>query len=117
MRIPKTCEFCQEDFVARKTNSKTCSDDCAKRLYKLNQRNKKIQQASEENRNKRSSDGFKPIDDIQAVQLRDILDLQQAATYLNISPLTLRRWVLSGKITSHKIGKKHMFLKSKLTEG
>lgn len=42
IRIPKTCEFCQNEFVARKTNSKTCSDDCAKRLYKLNQRNKKI---------------------------------------------------------------------------
>lgn len=117
MRIPKTCDFCQKEFMARKTTSKTCSDGCAKRLYKLNQRNKKIQQASDENRNKRSSDGFKPIDDIQAFQLREVLDLKQAASYLQISPLTLRRWVLSGKIASQKIGKKHIFLKNKLTEG
>jgi DNA-binding transcriptional regulator YiaG len=117
MRIPKTCDFCQKEFIARKTTSKTCSDDCAKRLYNLNQRNRKIHQAIEESRNKRGSDAFKPIDDIQAVQLREVLDLKQAAAYLHISPLTLRRWVLSGKVTSQKIGKKHMFLKSKLTEG
>jgi hypothetical protein len=28
---------------------------------------------------------------------------------LNVSPLTLRRWTLSGKVRSKKIGRKHMF--------
>jgi excisionase family DNA binding protein len=28
---------------------------------------------------------------------------------LNVSPLTLRRWVLTGKVRSKKMGRKHLF--------
>jgi excisionase family DNA binding protein len=114
MRIPKTCNFCQKEFIARKTSSKTCSDDCAKRLYKLKQRNKKIQQAIEENRNKRKSDGLKSIKELREVQNKELLTLNEAAYILNISPLTLRRWVLAEKIKSCKIGKRHVFSRQKL---
>lgn len=114
MRIPKTCDFCQKEFIARKTTSKTCSDDCAKRLYKLNQRNRKIQQASDENLNKRKSDGLKSIEGVREVQNKELLTLNEAAYILNISPLTLRRWVLTGKIRSYKIGKRHVFSRQKI---
>jgi hypothetical protein len=44
IRILKTCEYCKQGFMALKTTMKTCSDDCAKRLYKLKQRNNKLAQ-------------------------------------------------------------------------
>jgi hypothetical protein len=77
MRIPKSCEFCKTEFIARKTTSKTCSDGCAKRLYKLNQRNEKIQQAISENRNKQSSDMFKLEDEIKVIQFKENLNLKE----------------------------------------
>jgi excisionase family DNA binding protein len=50
-------------------------------------------------------------EEILAVQAKDYLTLKEAAWLLNISPLTLRRWTLDGKIASIKIGKKHQFNK------
>ena len=37
MKILKVCEYFKNEFIAKQTTSKTCSDDCAKRLYKLKQ--------------------------------------------------------------------------------
>jgi hypothetical protein len=67
MRILKVCEYCKNEFIAKKTTSKTCSDDCAKRLYKLIQRNKKIVQAELQTEIKRSSKAFIAEDQIKAI--------------------------------------------------
>jgi len=58
MRILKICEYCKNEFIAKKTNSKTCSDVCAKRLYKLNQSNSKIAQEELKTEIKRSPEAF-----------------------------------------------------------
>lgn len=114
MRILKICEYCKNEFIAKKTTSKTCSDDCAKRLYKLNQRNKKIHQAELKTEIKREPRAYIKEDQIRSIQAKENLTLKEAAFYLNITPLTLRRWILAGKINSTKIGKKHVLLRSSL---
>jgi len=111
MRILKICEYCKNDFIARKTTSKTCSDACAKRLYKLNERNSKIAKAEMKTEIRRSPAAFITEDQIKAIQAKENLTLSEAAFLLNISPLTLRRWILSGKMNSIKIGKKHSIRK------
>jgi hypothetical protein len=63
MRIIKVCEYCKQEFIARKTTSQTCSDPCAKRLYKLRQ--------------------------VKVIQAKEWLTLKEAALLLNVSPLTL----------------------------
>jgi hypothetical protein len=40
LRIVKICAFCKQEFIAGKTTTETCSDSCAKRLYKLRIREK-----------------------------------------------------------------------------
>ena len=47
-------------------------------------------------------------EEAKAIQSKDNLTLKEAALLLNISPLTLRRWILAGKINSNKVGKKHL---------
>ena len=115
MRILKICEYCKNDFIAKKTTSKTCSDRCASRLYKLNQRNKKIQQEELKTEIKRRPEAYIGEDQIRSIQAKENLTLKEAAFYLNISPLTLRRWILGGKVRSNKIGKKHMISKADLS--
>jgi hypothetical protein len=44
IRIVKTCEFCKNEFIAKTTVTKCCSDSCAKRFYKLQIRDNKISQ-------------------------------------------------------------------------
>jgi hypothetical protein len=63
IRILKICEYCKNEFIAKKTTSLTCSDDCAKRfyklIYKLKYRNSKIEQVELETEIKRRSSAFK----------------------------------------------------------
>jgi len=43
MQILKVCEWCKNDFIAKKTTSACCSDNCAKGLYKSRKRDEKIE--------------------------------------------------------------------------
>ena len=111
LRIIKVCAFCKQEFIAKKTTTETCSDPCAKRLYKFKQKEKAIQLVQVETVVKREPKAFITEGEIKAIQAKEWLTLKEAALLLNVSPLTLRRWVLSGKVTSKKVGRKHMFMK------
>lgn len=50
MRIKKVCEQCGKVFIAKKTVSKTCSDECAKKLYKVKKRAEKINATNDDTR-------------------------------------------------------------------
>ena len=115
MNILKSCEYCKNEFFAKKTTTKTCSDNCAKRLYKLKQRSQKIQYAETIAEIQRNNSTLMTEADIKVIQCKEHLTLKEAALLINISALTLRRWVLAGKLGSIKIGKKHMFNRSTLS--
>ncbi|HBH06588.1 MAG TPA: DNA-binding protein, partial [Flavobacteriales bacterium] len=38
MRIPKICQECGSDFIAKTTVTQYCSDRCSKRAYKKRKR-------------------------------------------------------------------------------
>ena len=116
IRIVKSCEYCKNDFVAKTTVTKCCSDDCAKRLYKLKKRNSKIAQAELKTAVKSKPEAYIKEEEIKVIQAKERLTLKEAALLLNVTRLTLRRWVLEGKKTSEKIGKKHIFEKNSLFE-
>jgi excisionase family DNA binding protein len=107
IRIVKTCGFCKNEFIAKTTVTQCCSDACAKRFYKLKKRNSKIAQAELKSEFKREPKAYITEIEIEAVRAKEYLSLKEAAFLLNITPLTLRRWILAGKVFSKKIGKKH----------
>jgi excisionase family DNA binding protein len=114
MRIIKVCAYCKQEFIARKTTTETCSDPCAKRFYKLREREKAINQAEVETMVKRKPEAFITEEQVRVIQAKEWLSLKEEALLLNVSPLTLRRWVLAGKLKSEKVGRKNMFSKSLL---
>jgi excisionase family DNA binding protein len=63
---------------------------------------------------KRKPNVFVTEEELRVIQSKEYLTLKEAALLLNVSPLTLRRWVLAGKLTSIKVGKKHQLKKSYL---
>ena len=111
MQILKICEYCTKEFIAKKTTTKCCSDDCAKRFYKLNKRNDKIAQAELKTEIRRQPKAFITENELRVIQAKQYLTLKEAAVLLNVSPLTLRRWTLDGKMQASKVGKKWMFKK------
>jgi excisionase family DNA binding protein len=116
LRIVKICAFCKQEFIARKTTTETCSDPCAKRLYKVKQREKAISRVAAETMVKRKPQAFVTDEQVKAIQAKEWLTLKEAALLLNVSPLTLRRWTLAGKVWSKKVGKKHAFRRVELVE-
>jgi excisionase family DNA binding protein len=114
IRIVRICEFCKQEFIAKTTVTQCCSDDCAKRLYKRKKRDEKIVQANLKTEIKHKPKAFITEDQIKLINAKAILTLKEAATLLNISELTMRRWVLSGKVKSQKAGKRHLILRTSL---
>jgi len=109
IRIIKFCEFCKQEFIARTTVTQCCSDACAKRLYKLKKRNEAISRAKIETAVKKKPEAYITEDQVKAIQAEEWLTLKEAALLLNVTPLTLRRWTLAGKVKSEKMGRKHLF--------
>jgi excisionase family DNA binding protein len=109
MQIIKICEFCKQEFIARTTVTQCCSDACAKRFYKLKKRNEAIRQAKIETAVKQKPEAYITEDQVKVIQAKEWLSLKEAALLLNVTPLTLRRWTLAGKVKSEKLGRKHMF--------
>ncbi len=51
---------------------------------------------------------------MKAIQAKEWLTLKEAALLFNVSPLTLRRWVLAGRVKSEKVGRMHLFRRERL---
>jgi excisionase family DNA binding protein len=98
-----------QEFIAKKTTTETCSDACAKRLYKLRVREKAISRAKIEMEARRKPEAFITEEQVKAIQAKEWVTLVEAALLLNVSPLTLRRWTLAGRVKSKKVGRKHAF--------
>ena len=114
IKIVKICEYCNNEFIAKTTTTKCCSDNCSKRFYKLKIKNDKIAQADFKTETKRKPKNFITEEEIKSIQAKENLTLIEAAILLNISPLTLRRWTLAGKMNSKKVGKKHLYVRENL---
>ncbi len=78
IRVNKICEYCQKEFEARKTTSKTCSDHCAKMFYKQKQKAAKIEAVNTETYRIKT----KPFEDLKA---KEFLTVREVATLLNCS--------------------------------
>src|ERR1700727_1241431 len=94
LRIVKICAYCKQEFIARKTATETCSDPCAKRFYKVKQREKAINRSVVQTMVKRKPQAYVTEEQIKTIQAKEWLTLVEAALLLNVSPLTLRRWTL-----------------------
>ncbi len=91
IRVQRICEYCGKEFEAKKTTSKTCSDNCAKRLYKQKQRAAKIEVSNNETR----TAIIKPIEELKA---KEFLTVRDVAKLLSLSIRTTYRMIEQGNI-------------------
>ena len=115
MHILNVCEYCKKDFIAKKTTSACCSDNCAKMFYKKRKRDEKIKLAEVETKSKKILSVAILEDEFKIINAKQFLTLTEAALLLNVSPLTLRRWTLAKQIAAYKSGKKWIFDKTLIT--
>lgn len=41
-----------------------------------------------------------------ATQSRHLISIDQAATYANVHPMTIRRWIAAGRVPAYRVGPK-----------
>jgi excisionase family DNA binding protein len=113
IRIQKICQFCKKMFIAKTISTRYCSHSCNSKSYKQGKLSKKLEFAKrvvEINYRGKLHDVF----DFSAIQNKELLTIKETCALLNITHVTLRRWLKIGLIKSSRIGKKHLIKRSHL---
>jgi excisionase family DNA binding protein len=95
IRIEKTCHFCGNKFTAKTTVTQFCSDNCAKRAYKVRIREKKMQEAIKE---ESSGVYYNPL-----LTHKEFLSIKETAQLIGASRWTIYRLIESGKLKVAKL--------------
>ena len=113
IRIERVCKFCNSKFIARTTMTQYCSNKCSSKAYKQAARHDKIEIAKVE-----ASITGKVRTTINFPMLagKELLTITEASALLNITHVTLRRWIKENRIQTSRIGKKHLIKRSHIDE-
>lgn len=86
IQLKKTCVECGNQFIARTTVTRSCSNSCAKKNWKKRQREKKIKEAI------KSEEKIKP-QHIKNSDLKDkeIFSVKEASIFIGVSKSTIYR--------------------------
>ncbi len=97
IRVPKICQHCGTEFIAKTTVTKFCGDNCAKRAYKKRKRDQKVQEIAPTAVQKQEYNQ-------EQVRDKDFLSIAETCKLLGASRMTLYRQIKNGKIQAAKIG-------------
>lgn len=107
IRVPKICQLCGDEFIAKTTVTQYCGDTCAKRAYKKRLREAKIQDVVPA--------AIQKIEFIQdKVKEKDFLSIAEACQLLGASRMTLYRQIKNGNIKATKIGRRTIIKRSSI---
>lgn len=104
IEIERICQHCNKEFTAKTTVTRYCSDDCAKRAYKVRKREEKISIAIGETEQIRR----KPIEDLKN---REFLSVIQVSKLLGCSKQNVYKLINSGKLEATNIMIKKTLIK------
>ena len=106
--LTKVCEHCDKEFIAKTIQTRYCSHSCNSKAYKEGKRKEKIESiVSKINppnppKLKSSSINYDNLNE------KEFLTINDCSRLLNITTVTLRRWIKDGVIETRRLGKKHI---------
>jgi excisionase family DNA binding protein len=115
IRVKRKCEYCKQEFTAKTIRTRYCSHQCNSKAYKKIKSEEKIEGV------KRAlqidpSGKFDSAFDYSTIRNKELLTIKETSAFLNITHVTLRRWLKEGVIHSSRIGKKHLIKRSHLNQ-
>lgn len=113
IRIERICQFCNCKFIARTTKTMFCSHRCSSRSWKQTARQEKIKIAKVESS---IAGKMKVAVNFPMLAGKELLTIMEASALLNITHVTLRRWIKEKRIQTSRIGKKHLIRRSHIDE-
>ncbi|HBY69363.1 MAG TPA: DNA-binding protein [Flavobacteriaceae bacterium] len=99
IRVKRICQYCNNDFTAKTTVTKYCSDNCAKRAYKARKRKEKINTSNKETIKILN----KPVEQLKA---KEVLTVSETSTLIGCSKRTTYRLIESGKLKAVNLGER-----------
>ncbi|MEM6515045.1 MAG: helix-turn-helix domain-containing protein [Bacteroidota bacterium] len=107
IRVPKVCQHCGNEFIAKTTVTKYCGDGCAKRAYKKRKREEKVQDVAPVVAQKQEYNQAQLKD-------KDFLSIAETCELLGASRMTLYRQIKNGTINAAKIGRRTIIKRSEI---
>lgn len=99
IRIQRICQHCNNEFTAKTTVTKYCSDKCAKQAYKERKKLERINASNEETR--------KIIRlPIEKLKTKEFLTVKEVATLLNCSIRTVYYYIENKNIEAVNLGQR-----------
>lgn len=99
MKVQRICQHCDDEFTARTSVTKYCSNNCAKRAYKARKRAEKIARSNTETQRIKN----KPIEDLKA---KEFLKVKEAAQLLDCSVRTVYNHIERGNLKATNLGQR-----------
>jgi excisionase family DNA binding protein len=112
IEIQKICELCGNDFIARTTVTRFCSNKCSSNAYKLRTKNNKINKVIKET-NKQKILSITELNH-EAIKTKDFLSIKEAYTLIGVSERTFYRILKAGTIRFAKVGKRTIIKRSEI---
>lgn len=104
IRLPKICQHCGEEFIAKTTVTKYCGDRCAKRAYKKRKRDEKIGVSQEETKVQLNLG-------LEQIKAKEFLTASDAAKLLNCSTVTIYNLIKNGTLKAVNLGIRKTLIK------
>jgi len=96
IKVQRICQHCGCEFTARTTVTRYCSDNCAKRAYKVRKRAEKVIYSNRETYNIKT----KPIEEIKA---KEFLSVREASKLIGCSRQTIYTLINTGQLKAKNI--------------
>jgi len=110
IEVIRICEFCDNEFIAKTTVTRFCSQTCTKRAYKRRLRAKKITKSQKAVQIQKDILEGNPI--LETVQIKNFLSIKETALLIGISERTINRLIKSGKLKITKLGRRTIIHKT-----
>src|SRR5688572_646376 len=107
MRIPKICQICGREFVAKTTTTQNCGDPCARRAYKKRIREAKMNQVVPLTTQIQTFNK-------ELIKDKAFLSISETSRLLGASRMTIYRQIKQGTIRTGKIGRRTIIKRSEI---
>ena len=110
IEINRVCEYCSKVFLARTTVTRYCSHRCNSRVYKIQQRKKKIRMSNIDSKKQLLNNESSPnINNSR----QTYFNIKELAIITNVSERTLYR-LIKNEFPKVKIGRRLLFNREKV---
>jgi len=99
IQVQRICQYCEQEFTARTTVTKYCSDKCSKAAYKARKRAEKINKTNSETTRIK----LLPIEQLKA---KEFLTVREVSQLLNCSVRSAYYYIESGTISAVNLGQR-----------